>query len=312
MNEIQSLWPKDFPFIDLSLPNKHILLEEIKKRYQKYDPYYVTAWVLRKNREKIDKQWHWYNASGLADSTFHKEFQIHFHERAWEIWMWDYLNNTLFSLSSYGNKWPDFILNNSIYLECIAITKGSKFNKNGDSIWDYVPDIQFWIVQDVPIEKMLLRITSAVFEKGEIKYSGKDKIGWWKVKPWFKSSNPYIIAINTADLGFTLEIDDLLGPFFGIWNQAINMRTNESSHLFRPFITKENGEKISALIFETPEYENISAVILCDKYIQESIEVIQESLILLHNPFAKNKLDESLFNNIEQWKANDKDILKIS
>lgn len=301
---IISLWDDEFPSLDLNDERKHEQLRVFQEKYSQFDPYYVRAWVVMKNREEFDTQWNKYKILNLADSNFLTEIRTHFHQRTWEMWMWIYLKSHPFSVTS-KNEWPDCILNDNVYLECIAVKKGS-----GD---DKVPEMKLWVAQNVPYHQMLLRITHALKEKGLDKYNGLIGKKWWKDKAWFKESIPYIIALNTAELEYPSEKFELAGSvLFGIWDQAINIRTKELSNIARPFIEKRNGRKVCSHIFETQEYENVSAVMFCDRNMLHETHDIEQSLLFMHNPLAKNKLDEKLFWHIEQWRAEEDSIIRIS
>lgn len=57
--------------------------------------------------------------------------------------------------------------------------------------------------------------------------------------------------------------------------------------------------------FNLPLFENISAIIFSKNYILSSDEEIIKSMFLVHNPLAKNPLDVSIFNDIDQWIADE-------
>ena len=302
-----SLWSENFPNIDIKSISCASDLRLIQEKFNKYDPYYVRAGVIKKSRDRFDYEWK--SFKNLADSHFRKEIQLHFHERSWEMWFWNYLTRQ-FSWIASNNKWPDFIFNN-IYLECIALTKWESTDKNGKPLYDYVPLMKEWI-QDVPINQILLRITHGIKEKWHNKYYWTQNKKGWAHENYFNINYPYILAINIAELDYIIEIDDLLGILFWIGNQIVNINTHELSYLFRPFIEKSNKEKISSLIFESKDYENISWIIFCNKNILHEDKDIEESLILIHNPYAKNQINEKLFSNIQQYKATETEIIKIA
>ncbi len=91
---------------------------------------------------------------------------------------------------------PDFIANNNIYIECVASTRGdpSKTDSVKEMFVTKTPEEIH--EQDVPVDKMILRITSAINNKALIQYKK------WKSKDWFKQNAPFIIAINTSDLQY--------------------------------------------------------------------------------------------------------------
>jgi hypothetical protein len=138
---------------------------EIKKlcnKYSSYDPYYIVTASIKDRKEKVDKIWQKYKP--YANEHFLKEYKLNgnFHARTWEMYLGATLaNNGLNIKTSKKDDWPDFIVNNSIYIECTACQNAETEEKP-----DFVPAVKYnGTVQNVPEDKMIMRITSAIRAK---------------------------------------------------------------------------------------------------------------------------------------------------
>lgn len=273
-------------------------LENVFLQFPQYDQYYITSACIADRKAKFEALRPKHEA--FADSNFLDEIKINFHDRSWEMYMSNILANNGLSLKSWNN-WPDLIIKDTIYLECVVSKQWSKDNPHR------VPDLVNWI-QDIPEHEMLLRMTSSIFEKLS-KYKDKRQS-----KNWFNESFPFIIALNTWDLKFSQNpwIPLILKALFWIWHFTIPKdKTKKSFRWLRTSIPKWDVN-IPSTIFEEPQYAKISAIIRSETDVLNHPKNIGEDCILIHNPHAINKLDIHTFHFLDQRIADWDQIKKIS
>ena len=111
-----SLFTVELPFVST---NKE--LEKIKVMYPKYDSYFIASGCVKERKEKFEKLWQ--NFKPYADNHFLTEIKTNFHQRSWEMYVGNVLLEKKLSIES-KNEGPDFIVNDNIYIECVAPTKG--------------------------------------------------------------------------------------------------------------------------------------------------------------------------------------------
>lgn len=269
-------------------------LQKIVKKFTKYDPYYIASWCIKDRRIFFDKLWKKFKP--YADKNFTKEIKKYFHQRSWEMYLGNILLNKWFQIKS-NNEGPDFIIDNNIYIECIAPTKGDQQKQ------DSVPAV-FWATnpkeiyaQDVPTDKMILRITQAIKEKAINQYEK------WKTKKWFDKDAIFIVAINSGDLEHIqdyLNIPLVIKALFGLDCLQISQAWNQS------FAWREDIKKWDITIpvnyFTSNEFNFVSGVIFSDKnilYYQEN----KDDCLFVNNPYAKNKIEKDCFYFLDQWNA---------
>ena len=147
-------------------------LEKVKNIYPQYDPYFIASGCSQSRKEKFDKLWERY--APYADSHFLSQIRINFHQRSWEMYMGNVLLDKGLEIKS-TDEGPDFIIENTAYIECVAPTKGDPGKP------DSVPEMfvatkpEEIRVQDVPVDKMILRITQAIKDKASNLGQQRDK-----------------------------------------------------------------------------------------------------------------------------------------
>jgi len=210
-----TLFTVEFPLVETKAE-----LEKIIKSHSNYDPYFIASGCCKERREKFDKLWPKYEP--YADSHFLKEVKTNFHQRTWEM----YIGNVLLIknlIITSKNEGPDFVVGDNLYIECVAPTKGDPAKP------DSVPEMFVAIkpekisVQDVPVDKMILRITQAIKDKAIGQYEK------WKNKNWFNQEMSFVIAINTADLSYVEDpsMPNVLKVLFGFQFMQINIKTGD-------------------------------------------------------------------------------------
>ncbi|MCK4592839.1 hypothetical protein KAT63_05405 [Candidatus Parcubacteria bacterium] len=271
-------------------------LEQIKSLYPNYDTYFVASGCIKKRREKFNKLWRSFKP--LADKHFLSDIKKHFHQRTWEMYFGNILlGKNLFIESK--NEGPDFIVNKNIYIECVACEKGDK-NKP-----DSVPEMHVACnpnemqVQDVPTDEMILRITNSLEEKAIKKY---DK---WKNKNWFNKKAPFIIAINTEDLGHVEDssMPNVVKALFGFQFMQINLKNGKTNYSYRNKIEKSNKSPISVNYFINNDFNFVSGVLFSNKTVLNHPDNIGDDCIFVNNPFAEYSVDKSFTKLFNNWYA---------
>ncbi len=294
----KSIFTDDFP--EISTNNE---LQKIIKEYPKYDPYYIATCCIKERKEIFDSLWQIYQP--LADKHFLSDCKKHFHQRTWEMYLGVVLIKNDLNISS-SEKGPDFVVDkgreNEIFVEATACTRGDTK--------DAVPEEYFAEkaekirVQDVPNDKMLIRLTNSLDSKYN-KYKNIIK----------KKDKPYIIAINRAGLGYLDDIPLILKCLFGLGFQSfqmINGKFFNAGWEMKKIVFKESGAKVPISFFEEEEHDIVSAVIYSEKSVLNCPKEIGSDCILVHNPKAKLPIDLKMFSFLGQYKVKyNKDVLSI-
>ena len=290
--------------VDLPIIETNDELEKIKQMYPKYDPYFIASGCCKERREKIDKLRAKYRP--YADSHFPTQIKTNFHQRSWEMYVGNVLLEKQLNIQSQ-NEGPDFVIDDTAYLECVAPTKGDPGKA------DSVPEMfmaktpEEISVQNVPVDKMILRITQVVKDKALDQYEN------WKSKKWFNPKVPFVIAVNTGDLAHAEDpsMPNVLKALFGFEFMQINIKTGATNFSHRGKVEKSNNEPVPVNYFINENFSFVSGVIFSDKTVLNHPENIGEDFIFVNNPFADNPIDESFVKLFKNWTAS-KENNKIS
>lgn len=282
--------------VDLPLIEGNEELEKVKALYPKYDPYFIASGCSKERREKFDRLWMKYKP--YADRHFLNQVRTNFHQRSWEMYVGNVLLEKRLNLKSQ-DEGPDFVIDNIAYVECVAPTKGDPARP------DSVPEMYFATtpeeiqVQDVPFDKMILRISGVMKDKALDQYEN------WKSKGWFVSKMPFIIAINTADLEHVEDpsMPNVLKALFGFQFMQINIKTGVVSFTHRNIVRKSNSELIPVNYFVKYDFGFVSGVLFSDKSVLNHPKNIGDDCIFVNNPFADNPVDGSFTKQFKNWTA---------
>ena len=266
-----SLFTIELPFVSTNEE-----LEKVQAMYSEYDPYFIASGCIKERREKIDKLWQKFKP--YTDKHFLEEIKKNFHQRSWEM----YIGNVLLSKGlsiKYKNEGPDFIVNDDIYIECVASTRGDP-NKPDSVPEMYVArtleEIQ---VRDVPVDKMILRITQAIKDK-ELQYEK------WKEKTWFNQKVSFVIAINTGDLMYPQDRSIIRQALFGLKT------------------VKKQKSEVPVDYFRSEKYNFVSGVLFSYELVINHPDNLGDDCIFVNNPFAKNPVNQDFikkFRNFNNW-----------
>lgn len=292
--------------IELPLVKTNEELEKIKRMYPKYDPYFIASGCFKERKDKFDKLWGKYQP--YADSHFLTQLKTNFHQRTWEMYVGNVLLEKKLKIQSQ-NEGPDFVIDETAYIECVAPTKGD--STKADSVPEMLVarTLDEISVQDVPVDKMILRITQVIKDKALDQYEN------WKSKNWFKAKMPFIIAVNTGDLGHVENpsMPNVLKALFGFQFMQINIETGVTNFSHRNSIAKSNNIPVPVNYFISTDFKFVSGVLFSDRTVLNHPDNIGEDCLFVNNPFADNPVDESFIKCFKNWiatKSNDKISLK--
>lgn len=275
-------------------------LEKIKEIYPSCDPYFIASGCIRERREKFDKLWQ--NFKPYADRHFLSEVKKNFHQRSWEMYIGNVLLEKKLIIQS-KNFGPDFIVNENIYIECVAPTKGDPTKPNSVPKMFIALTPEEIRVQDVPFDEIILRITGVIKDKALIEYEN------WKNKKWFVKKNPFVAAVNTGDLEYVEDpsMPNVLKALFGFQFMQINIKTDATNYSHRNEISKHNNMSVSVNYFTCKKYSFISGVLFSNKTVLNHPKNIGDDCIFVNNPFAINPVGGSFIKLFRNWTASKND-----
>ncbi|MFA5871583.1 MAG: hypothetical protein WC858_02565 [Parcubacteria group bacterium] len=284
-------------------------LARLQKQYSNYDGWYIASGSIPDRKKFFDEMYKQFEPH--KDSNFLIDVKSNFHQRTWEMYLACVLLGKGFEISS-SDSGPDIKLVTSgktIWIECVAPQKGSKDSEN------YVPDVQYGVLQDVPEKQMLFRLRNSLNEKLRVyqKYVSDGIV---------KKDDIFIIAVNRASLDHVdTGIPLILKVLFSIGYQTFRiLKAGEKkgdSKFDKPFwsirkeVPKKNGSPVPMDFFQDPKHAGISAVIYSKDAVLSCREKMGGECVLMHNPLASSPLSEKTFPFFEQYRATEDKIIKI-
>jgi hypothetical protein len=242
----------------------------------------------------------WSKAHKYLDADILQELPVQFHQRFWEIYLAASLLEAGLSLQhSSGRDGPDICIGaddgSKVWVEAVTASPGQ-----GN---DAVQKAELGVSRTVPDDQIKLRLLNAFDEKSR-------KYKRYRERNWIGSEEPYIIAINAAQVPSAtreLEIPRIVRSLlpFGFQVLHLSRETLEltgSSYEYRGEVIKASGTEIETTSFLNPEYSGISAVIYSSVDAFNHPTEISKALLLFHNPLATNPLPFSfLKKGYEYW-----------
>lgn len=277
------------PSIPIAKDNYELAKLKEDPKYKDMDDYYIASASIPERKLAFDKLWG--NFRELADKHFLSDIKRNFHDRSWEMYIGDFFKQNEKKVYS-GNSGPDFILNSSIYVECVVSTLGQNLKP---------PQLNEG--HTIPNKELQLRIRSSIENKKE-QYEK-----WWKDKA-IESNRPYILAINTF-LHYPEHpiIPRIIQSLFGVgdFKLLIDRRTEETESIieYEDNLIKSNGSKVEKSIFNTDSYSFISAIIFSSNDVLNSILSVKDNnwddLQIVKNPNATNPIGRNQLNYIKDY-----------
>ncbi|MBW4553086.1 MAG: hypothetical protein KME35_18535 [Aphanocapsa sp. GSE-SYN-MK-11-07L] len=237
----------------------------------------------------------WRKAHQYLDSDILKELPDQFHQRFWEIYLAASLLEAGLNLQrSSGRDGSDICIKandgSKIWVEAVTASLGQ-----GN---DAVQETEIGAVRSVPDDQIKLRLLNAFAEKSR-------KYRCYREKNWVGSEEPYIIAINAAQVPSAtreLEIPRIVRSLlpFGFQVLHLSRETLEvagTSYEYQGEVVKASGTEIETTSFLNPEYSGISAVIYSCVDVFNYPTEISKALLLFHNPLSATPLPLAFLKN---------------
>jgi len=240
----------------------------------------------------------WEIAHKYIDSNIPEKLPVEFHKRFWEIYLAASLIDSSLTLqNSSGPDGPDICVNAGdglkIWVEAVTVS-------SGDGI-DSVKEAEPGSARSVPDDQIKLRLLNA-FDTKSKEYKN------YREKNWVSSADPYIIAINAAQVhsaSHELEIPRIVRSLlpFGFQTLHLNREAEIDSSIYeyQGEVIKVSGTAIKTTSFMNPEYSGISAVIYSCADVFNHPSEISNSLLLFHNPLAENPIGLSFLKKGQEY-----------
>ena len=286
---METIFNDNFPFIETEQE-----LQALIKQYSQYDSYYVASGV-------IEDRSNWFNYLygkyyPYADSNFLIDLKKHFHQRTWEMYLGCVVLGLGTELSPHRDKGPDLSFDydgKKIWIECVACERG--VGK------DQVPTMKHGVVESVPSDQMILRITSALREK-------RSKYEKYLNDGIVKGTDSFVIAVNGGIFGRPDGfIPLILRSLFAVGHPTISMPIDggPNKHYVStiPFIKKKKGVEIPTTFFLEKENDGVSAVIYDGNLVINHSDTFGKDVLIVHNAIARNPLPENLFDLLKCYKV---------
>lgn len=302
------LFPHNIPFCKSDKE-----LDKIKEdfKYLNLDEDFLCSAAIKKYKDLFEGLYEIYEP--YADGVFLKEIQIQFHQRIWEMYLGVVMlrnKKKLLKPTTKDNKVgiADIRIdtNKIIHIECVATNHGKEDDK--------VPKIQYsYVPQDVPEEKILLRIANSLNDKF-VQYKSRLEKGI------IQDNEPYIIALSTATLDWIEDrsMPRVLQAALALGYQQLKMLDGGgnrlgkpiSSRQYRPAVFKKNDAPVDMQFFLDPVHSGISAIIFTNDSVLRILEQTTE-LHILYNHLAKNPIPLSEFEfMVQHYKDENSDVLR--
>ncbi|MFO1413354.1 MAG: hypothetical protein U1F10_05480 [Burkholderiales bacterium] len=244
-------------------------------------------------RGYVNRLWALYQP--FADAHFREDARKHFLERYWEMYL------TVACMANGAKPiraraaGPEFCFlhrGQTHWIEAIAPNAGT----GKDQVRESDPADNFRI----PVEKILLRYTSALREK-------QRKLDHDRARRVVNEADPYIVAINSRGIPYAYAGNTLpyllqalfpIGPLvlsFDLQSKKVTGR----SYQRREVLTKQCGSQVKTTAFLDLAYSGISAVIHSAVDAANLPRRLGADFFVVHNPSARNPIPISLF---AQWR----------
>ena len=225
-------------------------------------------------------------ANKYVDKNFLIDLPDQFHQRFWEI----YLATSLLEIGKNlepndRNYGADICISSDddsiIWVEAVTVSLGQ--SEEAQEKEDEA--------MDVPDEQIKLRLLNAFSVKSE-------KYKHYRRKNWITDKEPYIIAINAAQVPLSScerEIPRIIRSLLPFGDEVLyfdreTLKTIKSIHNYQGVVIKKSGTEIETTSFLNIEHSGISAIIYSCADVFNYRSRIGESLLLFHNPKAMNPL----------------------
>lgn len=255
-------------------------IAKLKKRFPKFDIYYLVSAAVQERRDVFEQMWQRYEP--YADKGFVRQAQLRFHQKTWEIYLGSVLLEKGLILEKTGKNAPDIkvaIPNRPpIWIECVAPERGET--------QDRVPEMVHGIVQDVPEEQMLLRLKDS-FEKKSKQFQK------YLAGGVVQKTDARIIAINAGDLQYPEgDPPNIVKTLFALGYLTLRFdpehkKVIETFWSRREKIKTKSGGEAALGHFLNEQFKDISGVIYSNRTALNRPNEPDAGCIVVLNPFAE-------------------------
>ncbi|MBE9099698.1 hypothetical protein [Vacuolonema iberomarrocanum] len=156
---------------------------------------------------------------------------------------------------------------------------------------DAVQEAEPGVARDVPDDQIKLRLLNAFAEKSK-------KYNKYIEKDWVSTKEPYIIAINAAQIPSASaehKIPRIVRALLPFGHEVLHLDTEtlelvDTSYKYQGVVNKASGTEIETTSFLNTKYSGISAIIYSCADVFNHPVAISKSLLLFHNPSASNPI----------------------
>jgi len=247
-------------------------------------------------REKYDRMWQTFEP--YADSNYPQQLSIQTVERLFEMYIACTFIDMGYKIQSDAMG-PDFGFHHNGRCHWIEATcPGPGINNNPDRIARPIDRYPESSAGDTPVQKIMLRLTSALEAKSEMfsKYRRRDIV---------KDDDVCIIAISGEKMLGGLpgagSIPYICNALFGVGPLQVtfdpsDLQNPRSNYLYQPEIRKANGTTVSTAAFHQTKYQHIGGVLFFEHPAFGFPREIGADMVTVHNPMATNPIDETAIN----------------
>ena len=298
-------------------PNFKSVTREITK------PGYVTIGMNLPTERRLLESW----CEGFPDrdKKFVKEFQISFNSSFWEIYLYK-----LFSDYNFTFNWkypsPDFFLTSNGVDFIVAATTANKANDEKTNEWEKEERLANPLNPEALTNYLnnmnesnrysMIRLSNGIFSKYQKYIKSYSKLEHVKNKP-------FVLAIGPFEQPFFYYqySRPIMALLYDIYVDEEISYKNPKEYPFPPTVylndvKKDNGSEIHLGFFNNDSMKEISAIIFNSNALWSKLssserhlnfltkegitmertkELVEDGLFILHNPYAKNPLDKSIF-----------------
>lgn len=224
-----------------------------------------------------------------AEPAFRDELARAFHQRYWEMYLGCGLLNVGLVLAPKPPAGPDFKIQTRDRLIWIEAT----VPKAGTGA-DAVPDYASGKAEQVPVEKILLRLRSAIEDKYRnlLRYQEKKIVS---------ADDCVVVAVNGGLIPHSiLETDPprILSALFPLGDRFVTIDRStleivDTGFRYRGRLIKQSGSEVRTTLFASEDYAYLSAVLYSNSDAGNhpaEVANIGSDFTIIHNPFAKNPI----------------------
>jgi hypothetical protein len=264
------------------------------------DPEYNRILEISKKQQneavqELERMWTLYKP--YADPDFNVKIKEDYWPRIWELNLGiAFLGRKLKLITKNAAKGPDFLIDENgqhIYIEAICPTKGR------DKQPDTIEELSSEVYKTIDLDKIEIRIQSAISEKFNKYFKKKDSFPG-------KENDPYVIAISASRLP-NANFNFCGDKYMNLIRAVVPVGKSASNYDIRRNIifnrhwelkvanTKMSGSQVPKDYFINDKYSRISGILYCACDYPVSTENIGlDTIYLMKNPFAKNKIEGNL------------------